>query len=151
VKSTRFDEDVQFDSIDLEKGSARVIGNGGAGDVRVLRTEIGLSLFESGAGVFDTTTVISAYTADRNFPAVDSRHITSMLGKPVAEQCHGHARLGSDFRGLPSCPRLTARKASSQPEASPSRRAMACNLTRRRNGSGQRHAEVRASAAVQRM
>jgi hypothetical protein len=85
VGSARFDEDVLFDAIDLGKQSARVIGNTGAGDVRVLNTAVGLSFVDTEPAVLDVTTVFAVYTANNEFPAVDSRHVL-YLGTAMAEQ-----------------------------------------------------------------
>lgn len=92
VSPARFDEDIQFDSIDLGKQSARVIGNGGAGDVRVLNTEVGLSFLETAPAVLDITTVFAVYTENNEFPAVDSRHV-NYLGTAMAEQFYGTCKV----------------------------------------------------------
>jgi hypothetical protein len=92
VGSARFDEDVQFDSIDLGKQSARLIGNIGAGDVRVLNTAVGLSFLETEPAVLDITTVFAVYTESNEFPAVDSRHVI-VLGTAMAEQFYGTCKV----------------------------------------------------------
>jgi hypothetical protein len=92
VSPARFDEDIQFDSIDLDKQSARVIGNIGSGDVRVLNTVVGLSLLESEPAVLDITTVFATYTENNEFPAVDSRH-ANYQGMPMAEQFYGTCKV----------------------------------------------------------
>lgn len=92
VGSASFDEDVQFDSIDLGKQSARVIGNVGTGDVRVLNTAVGLSFLDTAPAVLDITTVFAVYTENKEFPAVDSRHV-SYLGTAMAEQFYGTCKV----------------------------------------------------------
>lgn len=92
VRSTRFDEDIQFDSIDLRKESARVIGSAGASDVRVLNTAVGLSFLETAPAVLDITTVFAVSTNNNEFPAVDSRHVM-VLGKTMAEQFYGTCKV----------------------------------------------------------
>jgi hypothetical protein len=88
VRSARFDENIQFDSIDLGKESARAIGNNGAVDVHVLNTAVGLSFLETAPAVLDITTFFAIYTKNNAFPAVDSRHVM-VLGTAMAEQFDG--------------------------------------------------------------
>lgn len=92
VGSARFDEDVRFDAIDLGKQSARVIGNTGAGDIRVLNTAVGLSFLDTEPAVLDVTTVFAIYAANNEFPAVDSRHVL-FLGTALAEQFYGTCKV----------------------------------------------------------
>jgi hypothetical protein len=92
IRSARFDEDIQFDSIDLGKASARVIGNVGASDVRVLNTPVGLPFLDTQPAVFDITTVFAVYTKNNEFPAVDSRHVM-VLGAAMAQQYYGTCKV----------------------------------------------------------
>ena len=49
----------RFDSIDTQAGTARIIGNTGAGDISVVVTPVGLTFIEqAGAGGLDFTTVL---------------------------------------------------------------------------------------------
>lgn len=81
--------DMYFDSIDIKKETARVIGNNGAGDLQVIFTPQGLSLFEkTKTGNLMITTVFSEYAPNgQNFMAVHSRHI-NLLG-PFSSQYQG--------------------------------------------------------------
>lgn len=92
IGSSRFDEDVQFDSIDLGKQSARIIGNSSAGDVIVLNSGVGLSFLETAIAVVDITTVFATYTGNHEFPAVESRHV-NLFGKAMAEQFYGTCKI----------------------------------------------------------
>jgi hypothetical protein len=88
----RFDQDVQFDSIDIKNHSARIIGNLGASDIKVFVTEVGISFLETAPAVFDVTTVFPVYGEDHDFIAVDTRHVTS-VGKAMAEQYYGICKI----------------------------------------------------------
>jgi len=92
ISSARFDQDIQFDSIDLKNQTARVIGNSGASDIRVLLTEVGISFLESAPAVLDITTVFAAYGVDHNFIAVDTRH-AFLFGTTMAEQYYGTCKI----------------------------------------------------------
>lgn len=91
ISSARFDQDVQFDSIDLKNQTARVIGNIGADDIKVLLTEVGISFLESAPTVLDITTVFAAYGVDHDFIAVDTRHV--LLFGAMAEQYYGTCKI----------------------------------------------------------
>lgn len=92
VSNAQNDQDVQFDSINLKNGTARLIGNVGAADIKALPTQIGISFIESTPAVFDTTTVLAVIGEDKEFLAVDSRHVL-LLGTPLAEQYFGTCRI----------------------------------------------------------
>ncbi len=81
---------VTFDSIDAKGGKGRIIGNAGAGDVRVLLTATGLTFVEETAsGNLNFTTVFGRYEspASRRFVAVSSRH--QDINGPFPSQYHG--------------------------------------------------------------
>ena len=104
------DPTVTFDSIDIKKGTARVIGNAGAFDVAVLRTPVGLTFIEQGreliAGLSFTTVFTSTVDRDissraeraqgrpdtSSFIAVISRHL-DILGTVAPSQYHGTCRI----------------------------------------------------------
>ena len=79
---------VVFDSIDVKRGTARVISNGGAGDVAVLVTGVGITFIETALAVVDVTTVFPVYGESHEFLAVDTRHVR-LLGKAVVEEYYG--------------------------------------------------------------
>lgn len=92
IAPARFDVDVQFDSIDLDKQSAHLVGNIGAGDIGVWNTAVGLTFIESKSSVLDVTTVFAAYTKNNEFPAVDSRHV-NYVGTAMGEQFYGTCKV----------------------------------------------------------
>jgi hypothetical protein len=92
TSNARFEQDVHFDAIDLKKQTARLIGNAGSNDVEALQTEIGVSFIETAPSVVDVTTVFGVYGKDRDFLAVDTRHVT-FLGTSMAEQYYGSCRI----------------------------------------------------------
>lgn len=87
-----------FDSIDLKKGTARLIGNQGASDVMVLSTPTGVSFIEkTPAGYLMITTVFAYYKKGTDeFVCVYSRHVGSFsplkLG-PMPSQWHGTCKI----------------------------------------------------------
>jgi hypothetical protein len=84
-----FQEPIHFDSIDPKAGSARMLGNVGAVDVRVLSNSSGLHFVEfTGAGNPVVTTVFASLAAPGVFHAVMSRHM-HMLGHPLPSQAYG--------------------------------------------------------------
>lgn len=84
---------LHFDSIDKEKGSARIIGNQGAADVFLVVTIEGIHILEGApAGNMNFTTVFAEYAkGTRDFVSVSSRHIN--LRPPLPSQHHGTCRV----------------------------------------------------------
>jgi hypothetical protein len=77
-----------FDSIDTRAGKARMIGNVGAVDVRVLMTVTGLTFVEeTHFGNLNFTTVFGSYDSSRRVIAVSSRH--QDINGPFPSQYHG--------------------------------------------------------------
>lgn len=85
TSSAHFGQDVHFDSIDIKNQSARLVGNIGAGDVKVFATQVGVSFVESEPAVVDLTTVFPIYGNNHDFIAVDTRHVM-VSGASMAEQ-----------------------------------------------------------------
>jgi hypothetical protein len=87
-----------FDSIDLNKGTARVIGNQGASDVIAIATQSGISFIEkTPAGNLMIATVFAYYKkGTEEFVSVYSRHFGAMsqtkLG-PMPSQWHGTCKI----------------------------------------------------------
>jgi hypothetical protein len=80
---------LHFDAIDIKKGTARLIGNQGAGDVTLWTTIAGLHFVEqTGFGSIMVTTVFSTMVPG-GFVAVTSRHIDMMMTPPLPSQTHG--------------------------------------------------------------
>lgn len=81
-----------FDSIDAAEGSARMIGNAGSEDVRVLPTPNGLTFVEiTAVGNLNFTTVFASVRAGTHeFHAVTSRHV-SIFG-PLPSQYYGSCK-----------------------------------------------------------
>jgi len=79
-----------FDSIDLKKGTARLIGNQGASDVKVIATLAGLTFIEqTDLGSVNITTVFaSCIEGTEEYIAVHSRHIDLGI-LPLLSQIHG--------------------------------------------------------------
>lgn len=78
IETAEEEEEVTFDSIDPESGTARLIADMGATDVRVMRTEVGLTFLDvTDAGNPVTTTVFAfVVPGDRSrYIAVDSHHM----------------------------------------------------------------------------
>jgi hypothetical protein len=83
-----------FDSIDLKKATARLIGNQGATDVKVIANLAGLTFIEqTGLGSINITTVFSScIEGTEDYIAVHSRHID--LGIiPLPSQTHGICKI----------------------------------------------------------
>jgi len=83
-----------FDSIDLKKGTARLIGNVGAGDVITILTAESLTFIEKTAsGNLNFTTVFPFYKNNtQEFLAVTSRHLVLPNREgvsPFPSQHHG--------------------------------------------------------------
>lgn len=92
TSTARFDQDVHFDSIDFKNQSARLIGNVGAGDVKVFATEVGVSFIDLAPAVVDLTTVFPRYGNNHDFIAVDTRHVM-VSGASMAEQYYGSCQI----------------------------------------------------------
>lgn len=90
--TARFDQDIHYDSIDFKNQSARLIGNIGAGNVKVFATDLGVSFIESASAVADLTTVFPIYGNGRDFIAVDTRHVM-VSGASMAEQYYGSCQI----------------------------------------------------------
>ena len=85
------DAGIVFDSIDTQAGTARIIGNAAAGDIRVVVTPVGLTFIEkTGVGGLNFTTVFAHFVGPENVArvAVTSRHI-ALFGSPFPSQYHG--------------------------------------------------------------
>jgi len=79
-----------FDSIDTKAGTARMIGNAGAGDIAVILTLDHLSFVETTvSGNINLTTV---YVSPGELRAVHSRHISDLDGLPLLSQYYGTCR-----------------------------------------------------------
>ena len=79
--------DLVYDQIDTQKGTARLIGNQGAGDVTVYRAgNDSVHLLEmTGAGSLNSTTIYQLFATkgvSHQYPVVHSRHINSMSPYP---------------------------------------------------------------------
>ncbi len=78
-----------LDAIDLDKRTARKIGNVGVSDVAVFPSFAGISFLEvTPSGNFVFTTVLAEYNADGDFIAVTARHM-ALSGTPMVSQFHG--------------------------------------------------------------
>ena len=84
--------DVHFDSIDIKYQSARVIGNTGARDAKVLPARVGLSFIQLAPDVIDLTTVFPIYGKDHDFIAVETRHGMAS-GASMDEQYYGSCQV----------------------------------------------------------
>ncbi len=78
-----------FDAIDLDKKSARFIGNAGAEELWVIDTEEGITFIEqTPSGNHNFTTVFNHFNESLSgFVAVHSRHINMLA--PLPSQWHG--------------------------------------------------------------
>ena len=84
------DAGIVFDSIDTQAGTARIIGNAAAGDIRVVETPVGLTFIEQApAGGLNFTTVFAHFVEPGNvaLAAVTSRHLSFV--SPFPSQYHG--------------------------------------------------------------
>ena len=84
---------LHFDSIDIQRNHARLVGNLGAVDVSLLLTGGTLSFLETTAnGGVNLTTIFPRYRNESHeFIAVTSRHL-SVFG-PFSSQHHGSCRI----------------------------------------------------------
>lgn len=85
---------IVFDSIDLAKGTARMVGNIGAGDVNVIATAAGLTFIEkTGGGWMTMMTVFSSpLSNDGKFVCAYSRHSAFGDGS-ISSQYHGTCKI----------------------------------------------------------
>ncbi|UCE04968.1 MAG: hypothetical protein JSW07_15275 [bacterium] len=83
-----------FDSIDIDKGKARMIANQGSADVMVIATPQSITFIEPiGSGNWCFTSVFPNYSkVTGDFIAVISRHI-NMPGGPLPSQYHGTCKI----------------------------------------------------------
>jgi len=89
IEADNWNTTIYYDSIDIESGSARIIGNQGSGNAVVLTTGIGITFIEkTGIGNLTFTTVFNSKNKSGQFYAVSSRHIDS-LGDLLPSQYHG--------------------------------------------------------------
>ena len=89
----RYDATVQFDSINVKSGSARVIGNIGAGDIAVLLTRVGLTFMDT-RETFETVTITTVFgrkAKSGDYIAVTSRHFAALV--PTPSQYHGTCQI----------------------------------------------------------
>lgn len=90
---------IRFDNIDLEQGTARMIGNAGADDVRAFATGAGLNFFEqTGSGSVILVTVFfnspeGEQPGSGALAAVMSRHLAGLLGPPSSSQFYARCRV----------------------------------------------------------
>lgn len=84
-----YGQSVNYDAIDLKKGTARVIGPTGASDLVVTYGTYGLTFTESFVTGIAITTVFPEYKkGTKDFIAVLSRHV-GVIGSPLPSQYHG--------------------------------------------------------------
>lgn len=77
------------DNVDIEAGSARLIGNVGAVDMFVVAVGLGVHFTEiTSSGNLTVTTIYSEFVEGRGFKAVHARQIT-LLGIPRPSQNYG--------------------------------------------------------------
>jgi hypothetical protein len=100
LEKSRFTKDGSptfFDSINIEKQSARMIANQGAIDVLVLVSPSGLTFIEETAsGNYTFTTVFPDYKkgSSDEYICVHSRHLAwGTLGPPFPSQFHGTCKI----------------------------------------------------------
>lgn len=92
IKNDAFNTTTHFDSIDLKKRTARLIGNQGAADLVVFTTGAGLTFFETtGSGNVVFTTVFGSQ-GNGKYIAVMSRHM-DIIGKPMPSQYYGTCQI----------------------------------------------------------
>lgn len=87
------DATVTFDSINIQKRTARIVGNAGASDVVVIPTADGMTFLERTAlGSVNVTTVFAEGVGpSKQLVGVTSRHIS--LSGPFPSQWHGPCRI----------------------------------------------------------
>jgi hypothetical protein len=83
---------MDFDAIDVRRGTARVLGADGSSNERVLVTASGLTFIEeTGFGNLNIVTVFTRPVGEA-YPMVESRHLT-MPGGLLPSQYHGTCRI----------------------------------------------------------
>src|SRR5262249_38072098 len=83
---------MDFDAIDVPRGTARGIGGGGSSNERVVATASGLTFIEqTDEGNLDITTVFTRLVGDE-YPVVESRHM-AFPGGLLPSQYHGTCRI----------------------------------------------------------
>jgi hypothetical protein len=92
TSTVHYAQDIHFDAIDIRTQSARVFGNAGAADVKVLPARVGLSFIELAPDVVHLTTVFPIYGKDHEFIAVDTRHGMAS-GASVDQQYYGSCQV----------------------------------------------------------
>lgn len=114
-QSMKLEEDhmsnaIHFDNIDISnKKQARMIGNGGATDIRAFMSPTGITFIENtDIGNFIYTTVFPSYLGSKKinsepqkdtflfqkaYIAVTSRHIYAPIIGPMPSQFHGYCRI----------------------------------------------------------
>jgi len=91
--SDKYKGSVQFASINVKSGSARMIGNIGAGDIVVLLTPIGITFIDTSES-FNTvaiTTIFGNKAKSGDYIAVTSRHFKFSV--PTPSQYHGTCKI----------------------------------------------------------
>jgi hypothetical protein len=89
------EESIVFDSIDLQKGTARLVGNNGASSLAVSNTAGSINFIEvTPTNNVNLITVFAATeeTTDK-YVAVFSRHINKLLGEPIISQFFGSCKI----------------------------------------------------------
>lgn len=85
------EESTILDSIDLQKGTARLVGNNGAGALAVSSTFNSLNFVEvTPVGNVNLITVFDALEKSKNkYVAASSRHIATFMNEPMISQLFG--------------------------------------------------------------
>ena len=94
LKNDDFNVTIFFDSIDMNKGKARMIANQGSADVMVIPGPLSINFFEeTGSGNMIFTSVFPNYSKDtEDFISVTSRHV-NLPGGPLPSQYHGTCKV----------------------------------------------------------
>jgi len=94
VESDQLKGDTIFDSIDINQGKARIVGNQGASDVILIGSPAGITFIEStGFGNMAFTTVFPFYKPGTNeFCAVMSRHM-NLMTEALPSQYYGTCKV----------------------------------------------------------
>lgn len=81
----------RLDSIDAAKGTAKIIGTGGASNLKVMPYPESLHFIEAmESGNVNLTTIYNSPTKDGKYKAVHSRHMK--IGDPLPSQGYGFCR-----------------------------------------------------------
>ncbi len=94
LKKDHIDATIIFDSIDIEKGKARMIANQGSSDVMVIATFRSITFIEQiESGNMSFTSIFPNYSKGTgDFIAVTSRHM-NLPGGPLPSQYHGTCKV----------------------------------------------------------